>query len=169
MTNRLPPITERLLTHNGRVRNWYCLPRSRVCKLRSANHHLGEVMLQEIIPALETTRNNIRTGLSTIREYRAMLALEKCLSELSEVGDDSVLTLVRLKKKLEERLGEIREYRALGAIEKTIAEIHDILAETQSTSQLEAAASPSVEAAIARALMAEPLASLSDANTGKVA
>jgi len=98
-----------------------------------------------------------------------MLALEKCLSELSEVGDDSVLTLVRLKKKLEERLGEIREYRALGAIEKTIAEIHDILAETQSTSQLEAAASPSVEAAIARALMAEPLASLSDANTGKVA
>ncbi len=98
-----------------------------------------------------------------------MLALEKCLSELSGVGGDGVLTLVRLKKKLEERLGEIREYRALGAIEKTIAEIHDILAETQSTSQPEAAASPSVEAAIARALMAEPLASLSDANTGKVA
>ena len=48
-------------------------------------------------------------------------------------------------------------------------EIHDILAETQSTSQPEAAASPSVEAAIARALMAEPLASLSGANTGKVA
>jgi hypothetical protein len=129
----------------------------------------GKVMLQEIIPALETARNKIRTGLSTIREYRAMLALEKCLSELSDVGDDSVLTLVRLKKKLEERLGEIREYRALGAIEKTIAEIHDILAETPSTTQPEPVGSPSIETAIARALMAEPSASVSDANTGKVA
>ena len=124
-------------------------------------------MLQEIIPALETTRNKIRTGLSTIREYRALLALEKCLSELSDVGDDSVATIVRLKKKLEERLGEIREYRALGAIEKTIAEVHDILAETPSTTQ--PAPSPSIETAIARALMAEPLAGTSDANTGKVA
>src|SRR5260370_39883204 len=83
-------------------------------------------MLQEIIPALETTRNKIRTGLSTSREYRALLALEKCLSELSDVGDDSVATLVRLKKKLEEGLGEIREYRALGAIEKTIAEVSSL-------------------------------------------
>ncbi len=92
-------------------------------------------MLQsEVIPSLETTRKKIEEHLSTVREYRVFLALEKCISEVRDVGDDIVTTLERVKGKLKERLKEVRAYRALIALEKSIAEIHDILAETSSTS-----------------------------------
>jgi hypothetical protein len=77
-------------------------------------------MLQsEVIQPLETTRNKIKEQLSTVQEYRLLVALEKCISQIPDISNDTMTTLERVKEKLKECLQEVRELRV---IEETIVE-----------------------------------------------
>jgi hypothetical protein len=130
-------------------------------------------MLQsEVIPPLETTRIKIKEQLSTVREYRILEALEKCMSQIPDVGNDTLTTLEHVKERLKERLKEVREYRPFRAIEETIAEIHNILVEAPSAAQPPAATLTSIATAptAAEAVQdGEPLASIPDVDTARVA
>jgi predicted nucleic acid-binding Zn-ribbon protein len=130
-------------------------------------------MLQsEVIQPLESTRNKIKEQLSTVQEYRLLVALEKCISQIPDISNDTMTTLERVKEKLKECLQEVRDYRALRAIEETIVEVHNILAEAPSAVQPLAAESTSIETAPAAAkavLDGEALAGVPDADTERVA
>jgi hypothetical protein len=113
----------------------------------------------EVIQPLETTRNKIKEQLSTVQEYRLLVAVEKCISQIPDISDDTMTTLERVKERLKERLQEVRDYRAFRAIEETIVEIHNILAEAPSAVQ-----SPAAEFT-----RGEPLADVPDADRARVA
>jgi hypothetical protein len=119
-------------------------------------------MLQsEVIQSLETTRNKIKEQLSTVQEYRLLVALEKCIAKIPDIGNDTVTTLVRVRERLKECLQEVRDYRALCAIEETIVEVRNILAEAPSPIQ-----PPGAEATVP---IGERLAGVPDADTERVA
>ena len=119
-------------------------------------------MLQsEIIQPLETTRNKIKEQLSTVQEYRLLVALEKCIAQIPDISDDTMTTLERVGERLKERLQEVRDYRALRAVEETIVEVRSILAEAPSAVQPLAAESSVPDR--------EPLTGVPDADTEKVA
>src|SRR6476660_9515384 len=87
-------------------------------------------MLQsEVLQPLETTRNKIKEQLSTVQEYRLLVALEKCIAQIPDISNDTKATLERVRERLKECLQEVRDYRALRAIEETIVEVRSILAE----------------------------------------
>ena len=99
-------------------------------------------MLQsEVIQTLETTRNKIKEQLSTVQEYRLLVALEKCIAQVPDIGNDTMTTLERVRERLKECLQEVRDYRALRAIEETIVEVRNILAEAPTAVQSPAAES----------------------------
>jgi len=80
-------------------------------------------MLQsEVLQPLETTRNKIKEQLSTVQEYRLLVALEKCIAQIPDISNDTMTTLERVRERLKECLQEVRDYRALRAIEETIVE-----------------------------------------------
>ena len=115
-------------------------------------------MLQsEVLQPLETTRNKIKEQLSTVQEYRLLVALEKCIAQIPDISNDTMTTLERVRERLKECLQEVRDYRALRAIEETIVEVRGILAE----------APPAV--AESTAPDGEPLAGVPDADTERVA
>ncbi len=114
-------------------------------------------MLQsEVIQPLETTRNKIKEQLSTVQEYRLLLALEKCIAQIPDISNDTMTTLERVRERLKECLQEVRDYRALCAIEETIVEVRSILAEA-----------PSLQSRLCRT--ASHLAGVPDADTERVA
>ena len=81
-------------------------------------------MLQsEVIQPLEATRNKIKEQLSSVQEYRLLVALEKCIAQIPDISDDTMTTLERVRERLKECLQEVRDYRALCAIEETIVEV----------------------------------------------
>jgi hypothetical protein len=97
-------------------------------------------MLQsEVLQPLETTRNKIKEQLSTVQEYRLLVALEKCIAQIPDISNDTMTTLERVRERLKECLQEVRDYRALRAIEETIVEVRSILAEAPSAVQPQAA------------------------------
>lgn len=113
----------------------------------------------EVIQPLETTRNKIKEQLSTVQEYRLLVAVEKCISQIPDITDDTMATLERVKERLKEHLQEVPDYRAFRAIEETIVEIHNILAEAPSAAQPPAAEFTD----------GEPLADVPDADAARVA
>jgi hypothetical protein len=115
----------------------------------------------EVIEPLETTRNKIKEQLSTVQEYRLLLALEKCIAQIPDISDDTMSTLERVRERLKECLQEFRDYRALCAIEETIVEVRSILAEAPSGGQ-----PPAAETAVRDS---EPIAGVPDADKEKVA
>ena len=129
-------------------------------------------MLQlEVIQPLAATRNKIKEQLSTVQEYRLLLALEKCIAQIPDISNDTMTTLERVRERLKECLQEVRDYRALRAIEETIVEVHNILAEAPSAVQ-PATVKTSIETASAAAKAVpdgEPLADVPDADTERVA
>jgi hypothetical protein len=119
-------------------------------------------MLQsEVIQPLEITRNKIKEGLSTVQEYRLLLALEKCIAQIPDISNDTMSTLERVRERLKECLQEFRDYRALCAIEDTLVEVRSILAEAPSPVQ-----PPAAETAVRDG---EPLAGVPDADKERVA
>ena len=119
-------------------------------------------MLQsEIIQPLETTRNKIKEQLSTVQEYRLLVALEKCIAQIPDISDDTIATLERVRERLKECLQEVRDYRALRAIEETIVEVRSILAEAPSAVQ-----PPTAQSTVQDG---EPLAGGPDLDTERVA
>jgi hypothetical protein len=77
----------------------------------------------------------IKEQLSTVHEYRLLVALEKCIAQIPDISDDTIATLERVRERLKECLQEVRDYRALRAIEETIVEVRSILAEAPSAVQ----------------------------------
>jgi hypothetical protein len=119
-------------------------------------------MLQsEVIQPLETTRAKIKEQLSTVQEYRLLLALEKCIAQIPDISDDTMSALERVRERLKECLQEFRDYRALCAIEETIVEVRSILAEAPSAVQ-----PPAAETAVRDS---EPIAGVLDADKERVA
>src|SRR5258705_952241 len=119
-------------------------------------------MLQsEVLQPLETTRNKIKEQLSTVQEYRLLVALEKCIAKIPDISNDTMTTLERVRERLKECLQEVRDYRALRAIEETIVEVRSILAEAPSAVQPPAAESTVPDG--------EALAGAPDAVTERVA
>jgi len=119
-------------------------------------------MLQsEVLQPLETARNKIKEQLSTVQEYRLLVALEKCISQIPDISNDTMTTLERVRERLKECLREVRDYQALCAIEETIVEVRSILAEAPSAVQ-----PPAAETAVRGD---EPLAGVPDADKERVA
>jgi len=119
-------------------------------------------MLQsEVLQPLETTRNKIKEQLSTVQEYRLLVALEKCIAQIPDISNDTMTTLERVRERLKECLQEVRDYRALRAIEETIVEVRSILAEAPSAVQ-----PPTAESTVPDG---EPLAGVPDVDTERVA
>jgi hypothetical protein len=119
-------------------------------------------MLQlEVVQPLEATRNKIKEQLSTVQEYRLLVALEKCISQIPDISDDTMTTLERVRERLKECLQEVRDYRALRTIEETIVEVRSILAEVPSAVQ-----PPAAESTVR---VGEAFADVPDADTERVA
>jgi len=99
--------------------------------------------------------------LSTVQEYRLLLALEKCIAQIPDISNDTMSTLERVRERLKECLQEFRDYRALCAIEDTIVEVRSILAEAPSGVE-----PPAAETAVRDG---EPPAGVPDADKERVA
>jgi hypothetical protein len=79
-----------------------------------------------IIQLLQTILDKVKEQLMNVREYRAFLAIEKSIAEVSDLHD-IVAPLESTKEKIKDRLKEVREYRAMLAVEKSIADISEVL------------------------------------------
>jgi hypothetical protein len=80
----------------------------------------------EVVESLKDIRDQVETHLRNVREYRAFLAIQAAMDEISHVGElHSPLGDVR--EGVRDRLNTLREYRALLAVEKSITDITDVL------------------------------------------
>jgi hypothetical protein len=79
-----------------------------------------------VIESLERVRGRVQEQLIKVPEFRAFLAVETSISEVSHVPD-LVDGLQSAKQKIMDRLMTIREYQAMLAVEKSITEISEVL------------------------------------------
>lgn len=79
-----------------------------------------------VIQSLEQIRDRVKEQLLSVKEYRAFLAVQKAIDEISEVRE-IVTSLETVRDQVQDRLNGVREYRALLAVEKSIADISDVL------------------------------------------
>jgi hypothetical protein len=80
----------------------------------------------EVIESLQNIRGEVEAHLRNVKEYRAFLAIQVAMDEISHVGElHSPLESVR--EGVRGRLNETREYRALLAVEKSITDIAGVL------------------------------------------
>ena len=79
-----------------------------------------------VIQSLERVRERVQEQLIKVPEFRAFLAVETSISEVSHVPD-LVDGLQSAKQKIMDRLMTIREYQAMLAVEKSITEISEVL------------------------------------------
>jgi hypothetical protein len=79
-----------------------------------------------VIQTLERVRRRVQEQLIKVPEFRALLAVETSISEVSHVPD-LVDGLRSAKQKIMDRLMTIREYQAMLVVEKSITEISEVL------------------------------------------
>jgi hypothetical protein len=79
-----------------------------------------------VIQSLERVKDRVREQLIKVSEFRALLAIEKSIAEVSNIPD-LVASLEPAKQKILDRLMTVREYRAMLAVEKSITEISEVL------------------------------------------
>jgi len=79
-----------------------------------------------VIQSLERVRERVKEQLIKVPEFRALLAIEKSIAEVSNIPD-LVPCLESAKEKILDRLMTVREYRAMLAVEKSITEISEVL------------------------------------------
>jgi hypothetical protein len=79
-----------------------------------------------VIQSLERVRDRVKEQLIKVPEYRALLAIETSIAEVSNIPDLAVC-LESAKEKIMDRLMTIREYQAMLAVEKSITEISEVL------------------------------------------
>jgi hypothetical protein len=79
-----------------------------------------------VIQSLERVRDRVKEQLIKVPEYRAFLAIETSIAEVSHIPD-LVVHLASAKEKILDRLMTVREYRAMLAVEKSIQEISEVL------------------------------------------
>jgi hypothetical protein len=88
-----------------------------------------------VIQSLERVRDRVKGQLIKVPEYRALLAIETSIAEVSNIPELAAC-LESAKEKIMDRLMTIREYQAMLAVEKSITEISEVLgvlAETEVT------------------------------------
>ena len=112
-----------------------------------------------VIQTLERVRERVRERLIRVPEFRAFLAVEMSISEVSHVPD-LVDGLQSAKQKIMDRLMTIREYQAMLAVEKSIAEISEVLgvlAEGESANATpETRGAPQTEVNVSTSIAADP-------------
>jgi len=79
-----------------------------------------------VIQSLERVRDRVKEQLIKVPEYRALLAIETSIAEVSNIPD-LVACLESAKEKIMDRLMTVREYQAMLAVEKSITEISEVL------------------------------------------
>jgi hypothetical protein len=79
-----------------------------------------------VIQSLERVRDRVQGQLIKVPEFRALLAVQTSISEVSHVPD-LLDCLQSAKQKIMDRLMTVREYQAMLAVEKSIAEISEVL------------------------------------------
>jgi hypothetical protein len=108
----------------------------------------------EVLESLQSIRGQVETHLRNVKEYRAFLAIQAAMDEISHVGElHSPLENVR--EGVRARLNETREYRALLAVEKSIADIAGVLGLLDEINPRPVAAAPAVEPAAADTVTTE--------------
>ena len=108
----------------------------------------------EVVESLRNIRDQVETHLRNVREYRAFLAIQAAMDEISHVGElHSPLGDVR--EGVRDRLNTLREYRALLAVEKSITDITDVLGLLGEITPRPAAQPPAVEPTPAEIVVAE--------------
>jgi hypothetical protein len=80
----------------------------------------------EVVESLRNIRDQVETHLRNVREYRAFLAIQTAMDEISHVGELHS-PLGDIQEGVKQRLNELREYRALLAVEKSITDISGVL------------------------------------------
>ncbi len=112
-----------------------------------------------VIQSLERVRDRVKEQLIKVPEFRAFLAVETSISEVSHVPDLADC-LQSAKQKIMDRLMSIREYQAMVAVEKSITEISEVLgvlAEGESANATsETPAAPQTDVNEATPIAAEP-------------
>jgi hypothetical protein len=79
-----------------------------------------------VIQSLERVRERVKEQLIKVPEYRALLAIDTSIAEVSKIPD-LVVSLEAAKQKIMDRLMTVREYQAMLAVEKSIKEISEVL------------------------------------------
>jgi hypothetical protein len=120
--------------------------------LQSQSAVQSSEILQEsgVIQSLERVRDRVKEQLIKVPEYRALLAIETSIAEVSNIPDLATC-LESAKEKIMDRLMTVREYQAMLAVEKSITEISDVLgvlAETEVNEPIVAVAPPQPELAV---------------------
>src|SRR5436190_5069131 len=109
-------------------------------------------MSHEIIRSLEKIQDQVKQELQNVKTYRAFLALDKAIDEISEI-EDIARSLTGIRGQVVDRLNDVREYRALLAVEKSVLDISEVLSvlEEASRKRTEAIADRTVAAATGQA------------------
>ena len=84
------------------------------------------VQSPSVIQSLETILDTVKEELVKSPEYRAILAIDKSIKDVSHI-QEAVVCLEGATAKIKERLVTVREYRAMLAVEKCIAEVSEVL------------------------------------------
>lgn len=79
-----------------------------------------------VIQSLERVRERVREQLIKVPEYRAFMAIETSIAEVSHIPD-LLVCLESAKEKIMDRLRTVREFQAMHAVEKSIVEISEVL------------------------------------------
>lgn len=109
----------------------------------------------EVIQSLEQIKDRVKNQLLGVKEYRAFLAIQKAIDEISEIGA-IVTSLEASRDQVQDRLNGVREYRALLAVEKSIADISDVLGILEDTAPASVVSMPETQPEIrAEAALAE--------------
>jgi hypothetical protein len=87
---------------------------------------MSQLQTSSVIWPLENVRERVTQRLTNMPEYRAFLAIELPIAEVSEIPD-LLAHLEMSKQKILDRLNLTREYRSLLAVDKAIKEISEVL------------------------------------------
>ncbi len=79
-----------------------------------------------VIQSLERVKERVREQLYKVPEFRALLAMETSIAEVSHITDLAGY-LETAKEKITDRLTKVREYQAMLAVEKSITQISEVL------------------------------------------
>jgi hypothetical protein len=87
---------------------------------------MSQLQTSNVIWSLEDVRERVTQRLTNVPEYRAFLAIEMPIAEVSQIPD-LLVHLETAKQKILDRLNIIREYQSLLTVNKAIKEISEVL------------------------------------------
>jgi hypothetical protein len=100
-------------------------------------------MSHEIIRSLEKIQDQVKQELLDVKTYRAFVALDKAIEEISEI-EEIARSLTGIRGQVVDRLNDVREYRALLAVEKSVLDISEVLKVLEDASKKRAEATTDI-------------------------